>query len=226
MRILLVEDYPPLRKNIVTFLTEAGYAVDSCDNGEEGLWYVQNHSYDAIILDIMLPHTDGLSILKDLREAGGNAPVILISALDGVDKRIEGLDTGADDFLVKPFELKELLARVKAQTRRFYDKKSARVVIEDLEIDFRSRRVFRNHQEIILTAREYNLLEYLAYRQGQIVTRQEIWTHVYEDYAGGSSNAVDVYIGYLRKKLNVNGQTNLIHTHRGQGYCLDSKANA
>lgn len=220
MRCLLVEDYAPLRTNIVECLTEEGYAVDSSPTGDEGLWFAKNHSYDAIILDIMLPGVDGLSILRQLREIQNKTPIILISARDGIDHRVEGLNAGADDYLVKPFALIELTARVKALIRRHYDHESPLLVIGDLMIDCNLKKVTRSGNEIALTRREYHLLEYLAFRAGQPVSRTEIWEHVYEDQAGGSSNAVDVYIGYLRKKLNDGGKPELIHTRRGHGYLL------
>ena len=223
MRILLIEDYAPLAKNISAYLGEAGYIIDKSDTGGEGLWYAETHAYDIIILDIMLPGLDGLSIVEQLREKGGDTPVILISALESVDKRIEGLELGADDYLVKPFELKELLARIRALTRRHYNRQT-KVIINDLEINLNAKRVYRAGEEINLTSREWGLLEYLSYRQGEIVTRQEIWNHVYEDYEGGTSNAVDVTIGYLRKKLNRNNKPNLITTHRGKGYSLDEES--
>ncbi len=222
MRILLVEDYTPLRNAITENLTEAGYIVDASGTGDEGLWYAENNDYDVTILDIMLPEIDGLTLLRKLKSLGSQTPVIIISARDSLEQKIEGLDAGACDYLVKPFELKELQARIRAQLRRRYDRPNDSAQIDDLIIDFASRRVTRDGTEINLTRREYGLFEYLANRIGQVVTRQEIWDHVYEDFEGGSSNAVDVYISYLRKKLNAGEKKNLLHTRRGQGYYLDS----
>lgn len=221
MRILVIEDYTPLRTAMVESLETAGHAVDASGDGEEGLWYAQNHDYDTIILDIMLPKLNGLQILEAIRGAGKGVPMIIISARDTVDNRIEGLDAGADDYLVKPFALKELLARVRAQTRKAYGKATTLLTVGDLSIDLPAKRVLRGDQEIKLTSREYNLLEYLALREGEVVSRQEIWDHVYNYYEDASSNAVDVYIGYLRKKLGSNDGTTYIQTRRGQGYQLE-----
>lgn len=224
MRILVVEDYTPLRKAMVESLETAGYAVDSSADGEEGLWYAQNHDYDTIILDIMLPRMNGLEILQAIRNEGKGVPMIIISARDSVDNRIEGLDAGADDYLVKPFALKEMLARVRAQIRKGYGKKTTLLSIGDLSIDIPAKRVLRGELEIKLTSREYSLLEYLALREGEVVSRQEIWDHVYNYYEDASSNAVDVYIGYLRKKLSLGGGASYIQTRRGQGYLLEYSA--
>ncbi len=221
MRCLLVEDYTPLRKNISECLIEEGFVVDASPTGDEGLWFARNHTYDCIILDIMLPQIDGLSILRKLREIQDKTPVLVISARDSLDQRVEGLNTGADDYLVKPFALVELVARIHALIRRRYDRESPILKIGDLRIDCALKEVSRGDRAISLTRREYHLLEYLAYRAGKPVSRTEIWEHVYEDQTGGSSNAVDVYIGYLRKKLNAGGEPELIHTRRGMGYLLE-----
>ena len=221
MRILVIEDYAPLRDNIVEALCESGYVVDSTGTGDEGLWYATNHSYDTIILDIMLPEVDGLTILKKLRKLANDTPVIIISARDAVDDRIDGLDSGADDYLVKPFALSELLARVRSQTRKRYGVKSPEIEIGDLTINTLTKRVSINDAEVKLTSREYSLVEYLAVRSGEVVSRQDIWDHVYEYYDDASSNTVDVYVGYLRKKLRSHSPHNYIHTRRGQGYLLE-----
>ena len=223
MRCLLIEDYTPLRKNIQECLIEEGFVVDASATGDEGLWFARNHRYDAIVLDIMLPGVDGLTILRKLRELQDKTPVIIVSARDSLTHRIEGLNSGADDYLVKPFALAELIARVRGLIRRRYDQESGVMKIADLTIDCTRKRVIRGDEEISLTRREYSLLEYLAFRVGQPVSRSDIWEHVYEDQAGGSSNAVDVYIGYLRKKINAGGKPELIHTRRGHGYLLSEK---
>lgn len=220
MRCLLVEDYTPLRKNIGECLIEEGYVVDACGTGDEGLWYAENHQYDVIVLDIMLPNVDGLAILRKLRALQNKTPLIIISARDDVAQRVEGLNAGADDYLVKPFALVELVARLQALVRRRYDYESPVLVMGDLIIDCARKKVTRGESEISLTRREYHLLEYLAFRAEQTVSRSEIWEHVYEDQAGGSSNAVDVYIGYLRRKLNDGGRPDMIQTKRGHGYVL------
>ncbi|MDB2673958.1 response regulator transcription factor [Akkermansiaceae bacterium] len=220
MRILVLEDYPPLRSSIVECLTEEGYAVDSTDSGDEGLWFVRNHEYDVALLDIMVPEVSGLEIVKKLRTDGNLVSVIIISARDTVDQKIEGLESGADDYLVKPFSLDEMLARVRVQIRRRHEKKSPLITISDLVIDTSTKAVQRAGKTIDLTRKEYLLLECLAYRNGEVLSREDIARQVYQDYDGGTSNVVDVYIGYLRKKLHVEGLPNLIHTKRGHGYLL------
>lgn len=222
MRVLVVEDYSPLREAVCESLEGAGYAVDATGTGDEGLWFARNHPYDAIILDLMLPKVNGIQILMNLRKMGKGVPVIVMSARDSVDDRIAGLDAGADDYLVKPFALKELLARVRAQTRRLYEKKASLIEVGDLRIDLATKRVHRGEAEISLTSREFSLLEYLAFRHGEVVTRQDIWDHVYNYYDDASSNAVDVYIGYLRKKLSAgNLEASYLQTRRGVGYLLE-----
>ena len=221
MRVLLVEDYAPLRESVTQALEEAGLAVDASADGEEGLWYARSNDYDAIVLDIVLPKLDGLSILKRLRQAGRRTPVLLLTAKDTVADRVNGLDLGADDYLVKPFALEELLARVRALTRRKYDAPDPVIRVRDLEVNTVSRAVSRAGERIDLTAREYALLELLARRAGEIVSRSEIWEHVYDFCSSPESNVVDVYVGYLRKKLERPGSQPLIRTRRGQGYVLE-----
>jgi len=220
MRALVVEDYAPVCKAVTEGLAENGFAVDSAADGEEGLWYAQQNPYDVIVLDLMLPKLDGLTVLGRLRGAGARVPVLLLTARDGVDDRVRGLDAGADDYLVKPFAFVELLARVRALVRRHYDSRDPVVRVGDLEIDTTKRAVRRSGETIALSAREYALLEYLALRAGELVTRTDIWEHVYDFASETHSNVVDVYIGYLRKKLEREGAPKLIHTRRGQGYVL------
>ncbi len=221
MRVLLVEDYAPLRESVSQAIEEAGFAVDAAADGEVGLWYAQSGEYDAIVLDVMLPKLDGLSILKRLRQAGDRTPTLLLTAKDTVADRVAGLDTGADDYLVKPFALEELMARVRALLRRKYDEADPVIRVKDLEVDTVGRVVRRGNQRIDLTAREYALLELLAHRTGQVVSRTEVWEHVYDFRSQVESNVVDVYIGYLRKKIERPGLPRLIHTRRGQGYVLE-----
>jgi len=223
MRILLIEDYRPLRQSLTKGLREAGFAVDVTGDGEEGLWYATGNEYDVIILDLMLPGMDGLSILRKLRAKGRQCHVLILTAKDTLQDRITGLDLGADDYLVKPFEFKELLARVRALLRRSYRKKNPQIKIKDLRIDLTTQRVWRGHEEIQLTPREYALLEYLAMRVGETVSRMDIWEHVYEFNSSALSNVVDVYIGYLRKKIERPGRPPLIHTVRGRGYTLGAQ---
>lgn len=218
MRILLIEDYVPLQKSLVQGLREAGFAVDFSGDGNEGLWYAQSNPYDVIILDLMLPSIDGLTILQKLRQAGNDVHILILTAKDTLQDKVNGLELGADDYLVKPFEFEELLARVRALIRRSYVQKQPSIEIEDLHIDLNTQKVKRNDKYIELTPREYALLEYLAVRTGQIVSRTDIWEHVYEFHSEASSNVVDVYIGYLRKKIELDGMPVLIHTVRGRGY--------
>ena len=220
MRILVLEDYTPLRNSICECLSEEGYAVDSSDSGDEGLWFANNHEYDVILLDIMLPKMSGLEILNHLRTRANNVPVILISARDTLDERIEGLECGADDYLIKPFALKELVARVRAQVRRKHQSKSPLIKVGDITLNTATKTVNRGGDEIPLTRREYNLLECFAFKKDEVISRDYIARHAYEDYEGGNSNVVDVYVGYLRKKLNVNDLPNAIETRRGHGYVL------
>ena len=218
MKVLLVEDYKPLLKSVSKAIREVGWAVDTAADGAEGLWLAENNAYDVIILDLLLPKLPGLTILARLREAGNATPILILTAKDAVEDRMKGLDVGADDYLVKPFFLGELMSRLKALMRRSYNQKDPVIRIGNLEIDTSARRVQRGGQEIELTAREYALLEYLARRKRQLVTRTDIWNHVYENYGDSGSNVVDVYVGYLRKKLHLADMPALIHTRRGQGY--------
>jgi DNA-binding response OmpR family regulator len=220
MRVLLIEDYEPLRKSVVRGLREAGYAVDAAADGEEGAWYAKSGDYDVIVLDLMLPKVDGLTILQQLRAAGNPAHVLVLTAKDTLEDRVRGLNLGADDYLVKPFAFEELLARVGALVRRKYQTKSPVVRVADLEIDTAARSVRRAGRAIELTSREYALLEFLARRAGQVVTRTEIWEHLYDFAAEPNSNVIDVYIRLLRKKLEPPDLPPLIHTRRGMGYVL------
>lgn len=223
MRLLVVEDYPPLRNSLERGLREAGYAVDVVGDGEEGLHYAETGLYDVIILDVMLPKINGFKVLQRLRERRSSSRILVLTAKDTVDDRVQGLDLGADDYLVKPFAFKELLARVRALQRRRYDQKSPKITIGDVEIDTAARLVKRAGQRIELTAREYSILEVLAMRKGQVVTRDEIWDRIYDFGAECNSNVVDVYVGYIRRKLETNGGRRLIHTRRGLGYVLEEE---
>lgn len=220
MRLLLIEDYRPLQKSLAKGLREAGFAVDATGDGREGLWYAMSNDYDVIVLDLMLPGIDGLKILKQLRAKGQQNPVLILTAKDTLEDRITGLNLGADDYLVKPFAFEELLARVRALVRRRYHQKSPCIQVQYLRIDLTIQRVWIGREELHLTPREYALLEYLAVRAGQIVSRTEIWEHVYEFSSPASSNVVDVYIGYLRRKIERPGKTSSIRTVRGRGYIL------
>ena len=220
VKALLVEDYKPLQKSVSKAIRELGWVVDGASDGAEGKWFAENHAYDVIVLDLMLPKVHGLEILRQLREKGNATPILILTAKDAVEDRMKGLDLGADDYLVKPFFLGELMSRLKALVRRAYHQQDSTIRVGNLEIDTNARSVRREGREIDLTAREYALLEYLARRQGQVVTRTEIWDHVYEYYGESGSNVVDVYVGYLRKKLHLPDLPALIHTKRGHGYVL------
>jgi DNA-binding response OmpR family regulator len=189
-------------------------------DGEEGLWYATSNDYDVVVLDLMLPRVDGLTILKRLRAEGRATHVLILTARDTVQDRVLGLDLGADDYLVKPFAFEELLARVRALARRAYSAKNPQLTVGDLRLETSTRRVWRGDDEIVLTSREYALLEYLAMRAGEAVSRTDIWEHVYEFNSEADSNVVDVYIGYLRKKVERTDRPALIHTIRGVGYSL------
>ncbi|MBI5468168.1 MAG: response regulator transcription factor [Deltaproteobacteria bacterium] len=220
MRILLVEDEKDLSTIIRQGLEEEGYVVDVAHDGEEGLYMAENFPADAIILDIMLPLLDGLSVLSALRKKGNMTPVILLTARDALLDKIKGLDTGADDYLTKPFVFGELLARVRSLLRRKAAVKEAVIRIGDLEINTASHEVRRAGKVITLSAREYALLEYLAYKKDNVVTRTEIVEHIYSEDSDMDSNVVDVYINYLRNKIDKDFKKKLIHTVRGAGYIL------
>jgi DNA-binding response OmpR family regulator len=220
VRILFVEDSKRLQRSVGTGLRKAGYAVDITGDGEEGLWYAESNDYDVIILDLMLPSLDGLTVLRQLRERGRNTHILILTAKDTVEDRVRGLKMGADDYLVKPFAFDELLARVQALARRAYRVKDARVVVGDLEIDTARKIVRRAGGVIDLTPREYRLLEYLALRRGEVISRTEIETHIYDERVEPMSNVVDSAICHLRKKIDLSGFSPLIHTCRGMGYTL------
>jgi DNA-binding response OmpR family regulator len=223
MRLLLIEDYPPLQQSLAKGLREAGFAVDTTRDGREGLWYATSNEHDVVILDLMLPGMDGLEILKRIRANGHKTHVLILTAKDTVQDRVIGLNLGADDYLIKPFAFEELLARIRALLRRAYQQKNPYIELEDLRIDLAAQRLWRGGEEIQLTAREYALLEYLAMRTGHTISRSDIWEHVYEFNSSASSNVVDVYIGYLRKKIERPDKPALIHTIRGRGYRLGAQ---
>lgn len=224
MRVLIVEDQAKLRTWLRKGLKEADFVVDATGDGNEGLWYAQNSPYDVIILDLMLPGLDGLSILRRLREQGRDDHVLLLTAKDTVADRVAGLNLGADDYLVKPFAFEELLARIRALVRRRYGKHNPVIEIGNLRIDTAKRRVWLREQEVELRAMEYKLLEYLAQRAGETVSRTEIWEHLYDFGSETVSNVVDVYIGCLRRKLDRPDQNSLIQTRRGLGYVLGAES--
>ena len=220
MKVLFIEDSARLQMSVGRALRKAGYALDVTGNGEDGLWQAEANDYDVIVLDIMLPKLDGLSLLRQLRQKGKSTHVLLLTARDTVEDRVQGLQLGADDYLVKPFALEELLARVEALCRRAYGSKQTRLVIADLEIDTAAKEVFRAGNLVKLKPREYLLLEYLARRSGQVVTRSEIEAHIYDDSVDPMSNVVESAVCSLRKKISAANPAPLIHTRHGLGYVL------
>lgn len=201
MRILVVEDYEPLRRSLVRGLTEAGFAVDGVGNGEEGLNYATSVTYDVVVLDLMLPGSDGFEVIRGLRATNSESRILVLTARGSVDDRVRALDLGADDYLVKPFAFAELKARVRALQRRRYQQASPVIRVGELEIDTSARVVRRAGRAVDLTAREYSILEVLAAGRGRVISRDEILDRIYDFGAERNSNLVDVYIGYLRRKL-------------------------
>jgi DNA-binding response OmpR family regulator len=220
MRLLLVEDDKALCEILAKRLRRDGYAVDACENGADGLTYALSVSYDGIILDIMLPEIDGLTLLRTLRARGIACGILLLTARDAVNDRVRGLDCGADDYLTKPFAYAELLARLRSMLRRGTSSRSPILRVGLLEMDTVAHTVHRGSRAISLTAKEYALLEYMMRNAGQVLTQQQLYDHVW-DYQGGlDSNLVPVYIGYLRAKLDKNETVKYIQTVRGIGYSL------
>ncbi len=220
MRLLLVEDSERLQTYVGKGLRQAGYAVDVAGDGEQGLWLATENEYDAIILDVMLPKLDGITVLQRLRAEGRGTHVLILTAKDTVPDRVRGLEQGADDYLVKPFAFEELLARVQALVRRKYGEKQGRLAIGGLIIDTVRRVVTRNGETLELRPREYALLELLALRQGEVVSRSEIEQHIYDELAEPMSNVVDSAICLLRKKIDAAEGPSLIQTRRGMGYVM------
>ena len=220
MRILLVEDQITLIKALRQGLEEEGFAVDTATDGEEADAKARATSYDVIVLDIQLPKVDGLTLLKRWRSAGIATHVLMLTARGTTEDKIAGLDSGADDYLTKPFELDELLARIRALIRRGHQKKDPLIKVHDLVIDTAARSVSRGTKKIALTPREYALLEFLAFHSGTVVTRTMIWEHLYDEYDENTSNVVDVYIRYLRNKIDKGFDHALIMTKWGEGYML------
>lgn len=220
MRILLAEDEKSLNDVIVKTLRKEHYTLDPCFNGEEALDFLRLAEYDVIILDIMMPKKSGLEVLKTLRSEGNKVPVLLLTAKDRIEDRVKGLDAGADDYLIKPFALDELLARIRALLRRESGRQDNCYRIANLTVDTDARTVYRDGKEINLSSKEFSILEYMMSNQGIVLTREKIEQHIWNyDYEGGS-NVVDVYIRYLRKKIDDDFSPKLIHTIRGTGYVI------
>jgi two-component system OmpR family response regulator len=216
MRILIVEDEPDLLRSLAQALREEGYAVDSANNGEDGLFNAESYDYDAIVLDVMLPGLDGWELLRRLRKTK-RTPVLMLTARDQPRDRVKGLDTGADDYVVKPFDLSELFARLRALIRRSANKTTNVIEIGDVKIDTAARSVFRAERTVELTAREYALVEFLALHRGAVVTRTQLYEHLFDENDNTLSNLLDVHVSNVRKKLGAE----FITTRRGHGYCID-----
>jgi DNA-binding response OmpR family regulator len=220
MRVLLIEDYKQMVRALKKGLEEEGFAVDVAADGEEGGFKAETADYDVIILDLMLPKEDGLSLLKRWRAKGLKSHVLVLTARSSMEDKVTGLDLGADDYMTKPFQLEELLARIRALIRRGHNVKDPVIRLHDLEIDTTSRTVKRSSKPIHLTPREYALLEFLAFHRGKVVTRSMIWEHLYDEHDENTSNVVDVYIRYLRNKIDKDFTPPLILTRWGEGYML------
>jgi two-component system, OmpR family, response regulator len=216
VRILVIEDEPDLRSAIAQSLSENGYAVDTANDGEDGLYKATTWPYDAVILDIMLPKMNGWDVLKSIREKNAS-PVLILTARDAVTDRVRGLDGGADDYLVKPFSIQELLARLRALIRRACGNAESVIRIEDVEINLANRTVIKEGQAIVLTAREFALVEMLALNRGRLISRSQIYDHIFGEDDDTLSNLVDVHVSHIRKKLGAD----FIITRRGQGYIID-----
>ncbi len=225
MRVLLVEDDKRIAAFVAKGLRENSYAVDIASDGDEAAYMASINSYDLFILDINLPKKDGFEVCQELRDKGTNQPILMLTARDAIDDRISGLDTGADDYLTKPFVFRELLARLRALLRallrRNSDIRPSKITIADLEIDTVSQYVWRAGKEIDLTAKEYALIEFLARNKGKVVGREEISEHVWDDSYDPFSNLIEVYVQRLRTKLDRGFAVELITTRRGSGYILD-----
>jgi two-component system, OmpR family, copper resistance phosphate regulon response regulator CusR len=223
LRILLVEDEPSAAKILTKGLRERGYAVDVARDGVDATYKACINDYDLVILDVMLPRKDGLEVCNELRAKGAQMPVLMLTARDAIEDRIAGLDSGADDYLTKPFDYRELLARIRALLRRGPTRHVDSIEVADLRIDLQVRRATRGGCSLQLTAREYSLLEYLARRVGELVTRAEISEHVWDETFDPFSNLIEVYVQRLRRKVDAGHPIKLIRTRRGEGYVLTAE---
>ena len=218
MRILLVEDDPTLSRHTTQFLRRSGFAVDAAETGEQGLQFAAMNAYDVVVLDLGLPGIDGREVCRQLRARDGNARIVMATARDTVEDRVAGLDLGADDYLVKPYALEELAARLRAVLRRPTAAVPVTLTVGDLMLDTGTRVAHRNGRSIPLTAKEYLVLEYLMRHAGEVVTREQISAHAWDDNYDPASNVIDVYIGRVRRKVEAEGEPGLLHTMRGAGY--------
>jgi len=224
MKILVVEDEERVAHFIQKGLKEEGHAVDVAYDGEEGEFLAEVNEYDLIILDLMLPKKNGVSVCREIRERGVITPVLMLTARDSIEDKVRGLDAGADDYLTKPFVFDELLARVRALLRRRSDVKTPTLKMADLELDPISRRVLRSGKQMRLTTKEYALLEYMMRNPGKVLSRTLIGEHVWDMNFDPESNVIDVYVSHLRSKVDKDHETPLIHTMRGRGYMLSDEA--
>jgi heavy metal response regulator len=220
VRILVIEDEKKVAEFIRRGLREEGYAVDIAHDGNEGLYMAMNAEYDLILLDVMLPRMDGFDVCTRVRSEGLHVPILMLTAKDGVRYKVKGLDAGADDYLTKPFAFEELLARIRALVRKRYQHKDTLLKVGDLVLDIVSHRVIRGEREIKLTTKEYALLEYLMLNPGAVITRTMISEHVWDINFDTFTNVIDVYISYLRKKIDRDSEIKLIHTIKGRGYII------
>lgn len=220
MKILIVEDEKDLAEIIKEGLEKQSFAVDVCFDGEEGLFMAETYAYDAVVLDIMLPVMDGLTLLSKLRAKKVRVPVLMLTARGTMADKVKGLDTGADDYLVKPFEFPELISRLKAIIRRNRGEASSIISVDDLTIDMNSREVKRNNRKIKLSSREYNILLHLVLNKERVISRSSLTEHIYDIDFDLDSNIIDVYINYLRNKIDKGSGKKLIHTVRGEGYMI------
>ncbi|WP_276609643.1 response regulator transcription factor [Phragmitibacter flavus] len=219
--MLLIEDSRRIRTTVAKALSRLGHAVDEAADGEEGEEFATVNEYDVVVLDLMLPGQHGLMLLEKWRKAGNDTPVLLLTAMDGIEDRVRGLEMGADDYLVKPFAIAELAARLEVLVRRKFGRAESVVKIGPLEVNFVAKQVMRDGESIVLTAREFALFECLAKRPGQVLSREQIEAQLYSESDSPLSNAVDAAVYALRRKLSPNGAANLIHTRRGLGYVLE-----
>jgi len=220
MRILVIEDEQKVADFIKRGLKEEGYAVDTVSDGEEGCFQAAENHYDLILLDLMLPKLDGISVCRKLRQGGIYTPLIMLTAKDSVKDKVKGLDSGADDYISKPFSFEELLARIRALLRKGASRQPTKLQVSDLALDLLTHKVWRANEEVVLTAKEYALLEYFMRNAGSVITRTMISEHVWDINFDTFTNVIDVYVNYLRNKIDKNRKVKLIHTIRGRGYIL------
>jgi two-component system copper resistance phosphate regulon response regulator CusR len=225
MRLLLVEDDPGIARFVAKGLREQSYAVDIATDGEQALYQAEINAYDLIILDVLLPRRDGFSVCRELRKQGHKTPILMLTAKDAVEDRISGLDFGSDDYLTKPFEFRELLARLRALLRRSGDLRAQRIIVGDLVLDPAAQTVSRAGMNVSVTTKEYALLEYLARNESRVVGRAEIAEHVWDESFDPFSNLIEVYVNRLRRKIEAGGKP-MLHTRRGSGYILSAAEGA